>query len=77
MLIGELARQAGTSARTLRYYEAQGLVRPRRCANGCPDSISVLLRKLAEVDAGLARLAGVREQLRCQLDRARADRRRR
>jgi len=121
MLIGELARQAGTSARTLRYYEAQGLVRPRRCANGyrdyddtelrvvgeirsllavgfdledirpfvtclragnpsgdvCPDSISVLLRKLAEVDAGLARLAGVREQLRCQLDRTRADRRRR
>jgi DNA-binding transcriptional MerR regulator len=34
MLIGELAARAGTSARTLRYYEAQGLVRPRRDANG-------------------------------------------
>jgi|tagenome__1003787_1003787.scaffolds.fasta_scaffold20144609_1 thioredoxin 1 len=27
MLIGELAERAGTSARTLRYYEEQGLVR--------------------------------------------------
>lgn len=34
MLIGELAERAGTSTRTLRYYEAQGLVRPRRDANG-------------------------------------------
>src|SRR3954454_17246045 len=34
MLIGELAERAGTSARTLRYYEEQGLVRPRRDANG-------------------------------------------
>ena len=32
MLIGELAEKAGTSARTLRYYEEQGLVRPRRDA---------------------------------------------
>jgi DNA-binding transcriptional MerR regulator len=27
MLIGELAGRAGTSTRTLRYYEAHGLVR--------------------------------------------------
>jgi DNA-binding transcriptional MerR regulator len=34
MLIGELARRAGTSARTLRYYEAHGLVLAGRAANG-------------------------------------------
>ncbi|WP_326554286.1 MerR family transcriptional regulator [Micromonospora sp. NBC_01813] len=120
MLIGELAQRAATSARMLRYYEAQGLVCPRRCANGyrdyddtelrvveeirsllaagfdlddirpfvtclragnptgdvCPDSISVLSRKLTEVDAALQRLTTVREQLRRQLDRTRTHRRR-
>ncbi|WP_067894273.1 MerR family transcriptional regulator [Nocardia vaccinii] len=34
MLIGELAQRAGTSARTVRYYEQHGLVRPERSANG-------------------------------------------
>ncbi|WP_405166147.1 MerR family transcriptional regulator [Nocardia sp. NBC_01499] len=34
MLIGELAQQAGTSTRTLRYYEQHGLVRARRSTNG-------------------------------------------
>ena len=34
MLIGELAQRAGTSTRALRYYEAHGLVRPARSANG-------------------------------------------
>jgi MerR family regulatory protein len=34
MLIGELAERAGTSTRTLRYYEQHGLVRARRSANG-------------------------------------------
>ncbi|MEV6967507.1 MerR family transcriptional regulator [Hamadaea sp. NPDC051192] len=34
MRIGELADQAGTSARTLRYYEEHGLLSARRTANG-------------------------------------------
>ena len=34
MRIGELAERAGTSTRTLRYYESHGLVRARRAANG-------------------------------------------
>ncbi|MCM6778595.1 MerR family transcriptional regulator [Nocardia sp. CDC159] len=34
MLIGELADRSGTSARMLRYYEQQGLVRARRSASG-------------------------------------------
>src|SRR5687768_17051592 len=34
MLIGELANEAGTTIRALRYYEQQGLLRPRRAPNG-------------------------------------------
>ncbi|WP_024806565.1 MerR family transcriptional regulator [Nocardia sp. BMG51109] len=34
MLIGELADRAGTSARTLRYYEQHGLLRAERSGNG-------------------------------------------
>jgi DNA-binding transcriptional MerR regulator len=118
MLIGELAEQAGTSTRTLRYYEAHGLVRPARSANGyrvydeaelrvvneiraliavgfdlddirpfvaclragntsgdvCPDSVAVLRRKLAEVDACIDRLRAVRQQLHTQLTKAISER---
>jgi DNA-binding transcriptional MerR regulator len=34
MLIGELAGRAGVSTRSLRYYEAQGLLRSDRSSNG-------------------------------------------
>ncbi|MEU7848874.1 MerR family transcriptional regulator [Micromonospora parva] len=118
MLIGELAERAGTSPRTLRYYEAHGLVRAQRSANGyriydeaelrvvreiralldvgfglddvrpfvaclragnssgdvCPDSVVVLRRKIAEVDAVIDRLAAVRHQLHGQLTHAIAHR---
>jgi DNA-binding transcriptional MerR regulator len=118
MKIGELAERAGTSARTLRYYEAHGLLHAGRSSNGyrvydeaevrvvneirsllavgfdlddirpfvaclragnptgdvCPDSVAVLRRKLAEVDALLARLSTVRGQLQAQLTNALADR---
>jgi DNA-binding transcriptional MerR regulator len=118
MLIGELAERAGTSARTLRYYEAHGLVHAERDANGyrlydeaelrvvheirallaagfalddirpfvaclragnasghvCPDSVAVLRRKLAEVDAYLDQLGTVRQQIQNQLAQAIAHR---
>ncbi|RKN37087.1 MerR family transcriptional regulator [Streptomyces hoynatensis] len=114
MRIGELARRAGTTTRTLRYYESRGLLAARRGENGyrsydeedlrllrqiktlqdfgfeleetrpfveclrsgqpegdaCPASIETYRRKLAELDACLARLQDVRERLRVQLARA-------
>ncbi|MGW2558051.1 MerR family transcriptional regulator [Streptomyces sp. NPDC001514] len=34
MRIGELAQRAGTTTRTLRYYESRGLLPARRAVNG-------------------------------------------
>lgn len=114
MRIGELAKRAGTTTRTLRFYESQGLLTAQRAANGyrdydeddlrlvteirtlqtvgltledtrpfvdclraghesgdaCVDSIEVYRRKLAEVDACMARLAAVRAELHDKLTRA-------
>ncbi|MER6911777.1 MerR family transcriptional regulator [Streptomyces sp. NPDC000594] len=116
MRIGELARRAGTTTRTLRYYETRGLLPARRAANGyrtyddsdlrllqqirtlqdfgfdleetrpfveclragypegdsCPASLAVYRAKLAELDALMARLGAVRDQVAAQLVRAEA-----
>jgi DNA-binding transcriptional MerR regulator len=47
--IGELAQRAGTSARTLRYYEQQGLLPARRAANGYRDYDEADLRLVREI----------------------------
>jgi DNA-binding transcriptional MerR regulator len=49
MRIGELAERAGTSARTLRYYEQHGLLRARRASNGYRDYDEVDLRLVREI----------------------------
>ncbi|MDT0317290.1 MerR family transcriptional regulator [Streptomyces millisiae] len=111
MRIGELAKRAGTTTRTLRYYESRGLLRSRRAGNGyrdydeddlrqlrqiqtlqdfgfdleetrpfvdclrsgepagdvCPASLEVYRRKLAELDAFVARLTEVRATLGARL----------
>ncbi|MEU8393164.1 MerR family transcriptional regulator [Micromonospora sp. NPDC048843] len=51
MLIGELAERAGTSTRTLRDYEAHGLGRPRRSANGYRVYDEADLRVVREIRA--------------------------
>lgn len=37
MKIGEAARASGASARSLRFYEDEGLIVPGRCSNGYRD----------------------------------------
>ncbi|MEU4687614.1 MerR family transcriptional regulator [Actinoplanes sp. NPDC023714] len=59
MLIGELAERAGTSPRTLRYYEEHGLVRPSRDANGYRQYDDAELRVVHEIRALLADGFGV------------------
>jgi DNA-binding transcriptional MerR regulator len=49
MRIGELADQAGTSARMIRYYESQGLLRVRRSPNGYRDYDAVDLKVVREI----------------------------
>jgi DNA-binding transcriptional MerR regulator len=54
MLIGELASRAGTSTRTLRYYEEQGLVRPSRDNHGYRQYDEAELRVVHEIRSLLA-----------------------
>jgi DNA-binding transcriptional MerR regulator len=49
MRIGELAERAGTSTRSLRYYEQQGLLSARRATNGYRDYDEVDLRLVMEI----------------------------
>ena len=49
MRIGELAQRAGTSTRSLRYYEAQGLLPARRAANGHREYDESDLRLVREI----------------------------
>ena len=54
MLIGELAARAGTSTRTLRYYEQHGLLRADRDTNGYRRYDDAELRVVHEIRALLA-----------------------
>ncbi|GGX34801.1 hypothetical protein GCM10010383_76320 [Streptomyces lomondensis] len=49
MRIGELAARAGTTTRTLRYYEARGLLPARRTGNGYRDYDESDLRLLRQI----------------------------
>ncbi|MFF4369001.1 MerR family transcriptional regulator [Streptomyces sp. NPDC001594] len=49
MRIGELAKRAGTSTRTLRYYESRGLLTARRTGNGYRDYDEDDLRLLLQI----------------------------
>ncbi|NUT36941.1 MAG: MerR family transcriptional regulator [Hamadaea sp.] len=57
MKIGEVARLTGVSARSLRHYEAEGLVEPGRCSNGyrdyCGHTVDRVRQVHALIEAGL------------------------
>ena len=63
MQIGELARQAGTTAKAVRFYESEGLLRvPERAKNG--------YRQYASADLERLRLLVGLRRLDLRLDRA-------
>ncbi|MBV2153894.1 MerR family transcriptional regulator [Kitasatospora sp. SUK 42] len=57
MRIGELAQLTETTPRLLRYYEKQGLISPRRAANGYRDYDDYLVDRVLQIrgllDSGL------------------------
>jgi DNA-binding transcriptional MerR regulator len=61
MRIGELAERAGTSSRSLRYYEQQGLLDTRRMANGHRDYDESDLRLVHQIRELLAIGFGLEE----------------
>ncbi|MFF5004960.1 MerR family transcriptional regulator [Streptomyces phaeochromogenes] len=49
MRIGELAKLTDTPARSLRYYEAQGLIEPRRLSNGYREYDDYLVDRVIQI----------------------------
>jgi DNA-binding transcriptional MerR regulator/peroxiredoxin len=49
MRVGELARRTGTTVRALRYYEAAGLVVPRRLGNGYREYPPIAVRLVRQI----------------------------
>ncbi|MEU4427704.1 MerR family transcriptional regulator [Actinoplanes sp. NPDC024001] len=49
MRVGELARRTGTTVRALRYYEAAGLVVPRRLRNGYREYDPIAVRLVTQI----------------------------
>lgn len=68
MRIGELARAAGVSPRSLRHYEEAGLLTPVRTSAGyrdySPEDLDVVARIRPILDAGLG-VAAARRYLDC------------
>jgi len=67
MRISEVARRAGVTTKSVRYYESMGLVTSRRLANGYRDYDEHQARLVAEVRA-LSRLGMRLEQTRPFVD---------
>ncbi|HEX7304665.1 MerR family transcriptional regulator [Lentzea sp.] len=51
MRIGELAKRAGTTTRTLRFYESEGLLQARRAPNGYREYGEHDLRLVREIQS--------------------------
>ncbi|GAB3711288.1 MerR family transcriptional regulator [Nocardiopsis oceani] len=76
MRVGELSARSGASARSLRYYEAQGLLTSGRTAGGHreygEDAVERVDRIRCLLDAGLG-TAAIRELLPCMYAQERGD----
>jgi DNA-binding transcriptional MerR regulator len=71
MRIGELAKRAGISERSLRYYEEQGLLHPNRTSSGyrvyAESDVDVVRHVRMLLAAGL-NTAFIKEVLPCMVD---------
>jgi DNA-binding transcriptional MerR regulator len=71
--IGELGRRTGVGAHLLRYYEAQGLLEPRRGGNGYreygEEAVVTVTQIRALLEAGLS-TADIAELLPCAVGTA-------
>jgi DNA-binding transcriptional MerR regulator len=68
MRIGKLVELCGTSVRTLRYYERQGLLHPRRATNGYRRYEAIHVEQVREIRRMLASgftTRAIREFLPC------------
>ncbi|KUF19727.1 MULTISPECIES: MerR family transcriptional regulator [Streptomyces] len=71
MFIGELSRRTGVSARGLRYYEQQGLLRPQRRPSGYrefDESEVATVRRIRVLLAAGLNTDLIREVLPCMAD---------
>ncbi|MFE0177818.1 MerR family transcriptional regulator [Streptomyces sp. NPDC059002] len=71
MFIGELSKRTGVSARGLRYYEEQGLLRPQRRASGYrefDESDVATVRRIRILLAAGLNTDLIREVLPCMAD---------
>lgn len=68
MKIGELSKRTGVSIRMLRYYEAEGLLKPQRTTSGYRDYDPAEMRTVERIrllgSAGMT-LATIRQFLPC------------
>lgn len=68
MQIGELSRRTGISIRMLRYYEQQGLLRPRRMPSGYRDygdAEESVARNVRQLHASGLKLSVIKPLLPC------------
>ncbi|MDZ7840941.1 MAG: MerR family transcriptional regulator [Gammaproteobacteria bacterium] len=68
MKIGKLAERTGVSVRTLRYYEAQGLLTPHRRASGYRDYTDEderIVKRIRALSAAGLKLEIIAELLPC------------
>jgi MerR family redox-sensitive transcriptional activator SoxR len=73
LTIGEISARSGVSASALRFYEAEGLIAPRRTDGNQRRYPHAMLRRIALIQAGKA--AGIPlEQIRTALDTLPRDR---
>ncbi|HKN03548.1 MAG TPA: MerR family transcriptional regulator [Buttiauxella sp.] len=70
MKIGELSERSGISVRMLRYYEQEGLLRPKRLQSGYreyDDADEQLVRRIRQLSESGLKLGAIKQLMPCML----------